>query len=57
MAEREIELGDGYMSSGDYNKAIFRFSRALTLAPDNKQAREKMRRALRAKAAEENVLQ
>lgn len=57
MAAYEIRLGDAYMNVGDYDKALASFSRAITFAPDNKAAEEKIKRARRAKAAEEGILQ
>jgi len=57
MAAYEIRLGDAYMNAGNYNKALRSFSKAITLTPDNKKAEEKIQRARRAKAAEEDVLQ
>jgi type II secretory pathway predicted ATPase ExeA len=57
MAAYEIRLGDAYMNAGDYDKALGSFSRAIAFTPDNKKAVEKIQRARRAKAAEEDVLQ
>jgi general secretion pathway protein A len=57
MAAYEIRLGDTYMKRGEYDKALFRFSRALAFTPDDQEAQEKIKRARRAKTAEENVLQ
>jgi type II secretory pathway predicted ATPase ExeA len=57
MAAYEIRLGDAYMNLGDYDKALGSFSRAIAFAPDNKEAEEKIKRARRAKAAEEDILQ
>jgi general secretion pathway protein A len=57
MAAYEIRLGDAYMNAGDYDKALGSFSRAIAVAPDNKKAEEKIQRARRAKAAEEDILQ
>ena len=56
MATYQIRLGDAYMNLGDYERARSCFSRALGLAPDNKAALDKVRRADRARAAEESVL-
>jgi type II secretory pathway predicted ATPase ExeA len=57
MAAYEIRLGDAYMNAGDYDKALGSFSRAIAFAPYNKKAEEKIQRARRAKAAEEDILQ
>ena len=57
MAAHEIKLGDTYMRRGEYDKALFSFSRALAFAPNDQEAREKLKRAVHAKTAEENVLQ
>jgi type II secretory pathway predicted ATPase ExeA len=57
MAAHEIRLGDAYMNAGDYDQALASFSRAIALAPDDREAEEKVRRARRAKTAEESVLQ
>jgi MSHA biogenesis protein MshM len=57
MAADEIRQGDAYMNAGEYDKALGSFSKAVTFAPDNSAAREKVKRARRAKAAEHNVLQ
>jgi cytochrome c-type biogenesis protein CcmH/NrfG len=57
MAADEIKLGDAYMKIGDYDNALESFSRAIGLAPDNKEAEEKVKRARRAKTAEEDILQ
>jgi tetratricopeptide (TPR) repeat protein len=57
MAAYQIRLGDAYMSLGEYDKALTSFSIAIAFAPDNKEAEEKVKRARRAKTAEENVLQ
>lgn len=56
MAAYEIRLGDAYMNIGDYDKALSSFSRAIGFAPDNKDAKQKVERARRAEAAEENIL-
>jgi cytochrome c-type biogenesis protein CcmH/NrfG len=55
MADYQIRLGDAYMRLGDYDKAVLSFSRAIAFAPDDEEALKKMRRARRAKAAEESV--
>jgi tetratricopeptide (TPR) repeat protein len=52
----QIRLGDAYMNLGDYDKALQSFAAASAFAPGNKEAQEKMRRARRAKRAEESVL-
>ena len=57
MAADEIKLGDAYMKIGDYDNALDSFSRAIGFAPDNKEAEEKVKRARRAKTAEEDILQ
>jgi general secretion pathway protein A len=56
MAAYNIRLGDAYMKIGDYEKARSSFARAAGWAPDSREALDKMRRAERAKAAEDNVL-
>ncbi|MBV8771198.1 MAG: hypothetical protein JO166_02540 [Deltaproteobacteria bacterium] len=56
MAAYNIRLGDAYMEVGDYEKARSSFARAVGWAPESKEALDKMRRAERAKAAEDNVL-
>jgi len=56
MAAYEIRLGDAYMNIGDYDKALSSFSRAIGFAPDNKDAKQRVERARRAEAAEENTL-
>jgi MSHA biogenesis protein MshM len=45
MAAHEIRLGDTYMKRGEYDKALFSFSRALAFAPNDQEAQEKTRRA------------
>jgi type II secretory pathway predicted ATPase ExeA len=57
MANYEVRLGDAYMNMGEYDKAVLSFSKAVALAPNDKEAQEKVMRARRAKAVEENVLQ
>ncbi len=57
LAAYQIRLGDAYMSLGDYDKARSSFASALGLAPNNKEALDKMKRAERAKGAEQSVLQ
>lgn len=56
MAAHEVRLGDTYMKRGEYEKALFSFSRALAFAPDDQEAEEKIKRARRAKTVEENVI-
>jgi MSHA biogenesis protein MshM len=56
MAAYEIKLGDAYMNVGDYDRALASFARAVALAPENKEAQEKVQRARRAKTAEDTVL-
>ncbi len=57
MAAYEIRLGDAYMNAGEYDKALGSFSRANALAPNNKEAEERIERARRAKATEKSILQ
>jgi len=56
-AADEIRLGDGYMNTGEYDKALDSFLRAVASAPANMVAQEKVKRARRAKAAEQKILQ
>ena len=52
-----ITLGNFYLDHGDYDKAIAEFQKGLRLDPSNPTLRESFRRAQRAKAAEERILQ
>jgi type II secretory pathway predicted ATPase ExeA len=52
-----IKLGDSYMNRGYYDKAISSFSSAIAIAPDNREAKERVERARRARATEEELLQ
>ena len=52
-----ITLGNFYLGHGDYDKAIAEFQKGLRLDPSNQNLRESLRRAQRAKAAEERILQ
>ncbi len=52
-----ITLGNFYLDHGDYDKAIGEFRKGLRLDPPNRTLRESLRRAQRAKAAEERILQ
>ncbi|HUU13849.1 MAG TPA: protein kinase [Terriglobia bacterium] len=52
-----ITLGTFYLDHGDYDKAIAEFQKGLRLDSSNQTLRESLRRAQRAKAAEERILQ
>jgi hypothetical protein len=57
IAAHELRLGDTYMTRGEYDQALLSFSRALAATPDDQEVQERIKRARRAKMAEENVLQ
>jgi hypothetical protein len=57
IAAHELRLGDTYMTRGEYDKALLSFARALAATPDDQEVQEKIKRARRAKMAEENILQ
>jgi tetratricopeptide (TPR) repeat protein len=42
MAAYDIRLGDAYIDIGDYEKARLTFSRAIALAPHDKEVRERV---------------
>jgi serine/threonine protein kinase len=50
-------LGNFYLDHGDYDKAIAEFRKGLRLDPSNVRLRQSLRRAQRAKAAEDRILQ
>jgi tetratricopeptide (TPR) repeat protein len=51
-----IRRGDTYLVAGAYDQAIYSFEAALKSTPGNREVRERLQRALRARAAEEAVL-
>ena len=51
-----IRLGEAYMQLGQYDNAIREFQTALHLEPARSDLRDRIKRALKAKAAEESIL-
>jgi tetratricopeptide (TPR) repeat protein len=52
----DISLGDSYLERGQYDQAVKSFHNALVLSPGNPAIPPRIERALRAKAAEANIL-
>lgn len=52
----EVKLGEDYMRGGEYDEALREFQAALALDPDNRNLRDKVEGARRAKATEARVL-
>ncbi|MBI1983749.1 MAG: tetratricopeptide repeat protein [Acidobacteria bacterium] len=52
-----LTLGNFYLDRGEYEKAIAEFQKGLRLDPSNSKLQESLKRAQRAKAAEERILQ
>lgn len=56
-ATAALTLGNFYLDHGDYDKAIAEFQKGLRVDSSNQKLRESLRRAQRAKQAEERILQ
>ena len=52
-----IKMGDFYFERGEYEKAINEFQQGLALDPSNQELRNRITRARRAKAAEDQLNQ